>query len=59
LAITRAAYGKDGLRPKSLHGNRFYKGHMPHIIASIPLKMYLKNLASLEKASLSLKKSSK
>jgi hypothetical protein len=52
---------------KRLRGNRFYKGHrgisetVSHHFqkASIPLKMYLKSLAILEKASISLKKSSK
>jgi hypothetical protein len=53
------ARAKKTPRPKRLQGNGFYKGHMTHIIASIPLKMYLKSLASLEKASLSLKKWSK
>jgi hypothetical protein len=55
----RMARAKKTPRPKRLQGNGFYKGHMTHIIASIPLKMYLKSLASLEKASLSLKKWSK
>jgi hypothetical protein len=51
---------RGGLRPKSLCGNRFYKGHRDIAEkASIPLKMYLKSLAILEKALISLKKSSK
>jgi hypothetical protein len=49
-----------GLGPKSLRSNRFYKGHRgiaekasPHLKkASIPLKMYLKSLEILEKASI-------
>jgi hypothetical protein len=46
-----------GLGPKSIRGNRFYKGHKEIAEkASIPLKMYLK---ILEKASISQKKSSK
>jgi hypothetical protein len=57
---------RGGLRPKSLRGNRFYNGHRDiaekashHFKkASIPLKMHLKSLAILEKASSSLKKSS-
>jgi hypothetical protein len=48
-------------------GNRFYKGHSDIVEkasnhfekASIPLKMYLKRLVILEKASISLKISSK
>jgi hypothetical protein len=51
---------RGGLRPKSLRGDKFYKGHRD--IAekvSIPLKMYLKILAILDKASISVKKSSK
>jgi hypothetical protein len=54
------ALSRGGLGPKSHFGNRFYKGHRD--IAEkvpIPLKTYLKNLAILEKASISLKKSSK
>jgi hypothetical protein len=55
------------LRPKSLRGNRIYKGHKeiakiashPFEKASIPLKMYLKSLAILKEASIYLKKSSK
>jgi hypothetical protein len=50
---------RGGLRPKSLCGNSFYIG--PRDIAekaSIPLKMYLKSLAILEKALNFLKKSS-
>jgi hypothetical protein len=51
------------LNPKSLRGNRFYKGHSDivekasnHFVkASILLKMYLKCLVILEKASISLK----
>jgi hypothetical protein len=49
---------RGGLGPKSIRGNRFYKGHREiaenpshHFKkASIPLKMYLKSLAILEKA---------
>jgi hypothetical protein len=49
--------------PKSIRVNRFYKGHREiaeitshHFKkASIPLKTYLKNLAILEKGSISLK----
>jgi hypothetical protein len=56
-----------GLGPKSLRGNRIYKGHKDienkasHCFekASIPLKIYLKYLAILEKASTYLKKSLK
>jgi predicted nucleic-acid-binding protein len=56
---------RDGLEPKNLHGNRFYKGHREiaekasqHFEkASIPLKMYLKSFTVLEKVSISLKKS--
>jgi hypothetical protein len=59
--------GRGGLGPKSLCGNRFYKGHRDtaekashyYKKASIPLKMYLKILAILEKASIYLKKFSK
>jgi hypothetical protein len=55
------------LGPKSLRGNRFYKGHRDIVKKashhfkkdSIPLKMCIKSLAILEKASISLKKSSK
>jgi hypothetical protein len=55
------------LGPRSLGGNRFYKGHRYiakklHITfkkAFIPLKMYLKSLAILGKASISLEISSK
>jgi hypothetical protein len=56
------------LGPKILRGNRFYKGHRDIVKkashhftskASIPLKMYLKSLAILEKTSIPLKKSSK
>jgi hypothetical protein len=51
--------------PKSLLGNRFYKGHSDiaekasqHFKkASIPLNMYLKSLPVLKKVSISLKKS--
>jgi hypothetical protein len=58
---------QGGLGPKSFRGNRFYKGHRDiakkashHFKkASIPLKMYFRSLAILEKASISLKKSSK
>jgi hypothetical protein len=54
---------RGGLGPKSLGGNRFYKGHRDiaekasHDLkkASIPLIMYLKRLAILEKSSISLK----
>jgi hypothetical protein len=55
---------RGGLGSKSLRGNRFYKGHRDiaekashHFKkASIPKKkMYLKSLAILEKASISLK----
>jgi hypothetical protein len=50
--------------PKSLRGNRFYKGHRDiaekashHFVkAFILLYMYLKSLAILAKASISLKK---
>jgi hypothetical protein len=49
---------KGGLGPKILRSYRFFKGHIPEK-ASIPLKMYLKSLAILEKNSFSLKKSSK
>jgi hypothetical protein len=60
-------YTRGGLEPKSLGNIRFYKGYRDiagkashHFKkASIPLKMYLKSLAILEKASISLKKSSK
>jgi hypothetical protein len=52
-----------GLGPKSIRDNMFYKCHRdiaekashPFKKASIPLKMYLKSLAILEKASISLK----
>jgi hypothetical protein len=62
LFVSRGELGS-----KILHGNWFYKGHrdiaektLHHFKkASIPLKMYLKSLAILEKASISLKKSSK
>jgi hypothetical protein len=48
---------RGGLGPKSLRGNRFYKNHREIAEkASIPLKI---SLAILEKASISLKKSSK
>jgi hypothetical protein len=55
------------LGPKSLCGNRIYEGHKNIAKkasrrfekASIPLKMYLKSFAILEKASIFLKKSSK
>jgi hypothetical protein len=58
---------RGGLGPKSLRGHRFYKGHREiaektshHFkTASIPLKMFLKSLAILGKAPISLKKSSK
>jgi hypothetical protein len=58
---------KNGLGPKSLRGNMFYKGHIEiaekashHFKkAPISLTMYLKGLAILEKASIYLKKSSK
>jgi hypothetical protein len=58
---------RGGLGPKNLHDNRFNKDHRylaektSHHFknVSISLKMYLKNLAILEKASISLKKSSK
>jgi hypothetical protein len=51
---------RGGLGPKSLHGNRFYKGHR-YIAgkASVPVKMYLKSLAIIEKVSISPKKLSK
>jgi hypothetical protein len=55
---------RGGLGLKSLCGNRFYKGHREtaqkashHFKkTAIPLKLYLKSLAILEKASISLKK---
>jgi hypothetical protein len=58
---------RGGLGPKNLRGNRIYKGYKDIAKkasdrfekASIPLKMYLKSLAILIKASISLKKSSK
>jgi hypothetical protein len=58
---------RGGLGPKTLHGNRLYKGHRnfakkgSHHFkkASTPLKMYLKILAIFEKASISLKKSAR
>jgi hypothetical protein len=58
---------KGGLGPKSLHGNMFYKGHRgitetaSHHLkkASILLKMHFKSPTVLEKATISLKKSSK
>jgi hypothetical protein len=60
---------RSGLEPKSLRDNRFYKGHRDiaeqashHFKkASIPLKTlnYLNIFAILEKALISLKKSSK
>jgi hypothetical protein len=58
---------RSGLGPKSLRGSRFYKGHkdIPEKASnhfnktSIPLKIYLKCLAILEKASISLEMSSK
>jgi hypothetical protein len=59
---------RGGLGSKSrLRGKRFYKGHKDvaektshHFrIASIPLKMYLKSLTIIEKALISLNKSSK
>jgi hypothetical protein len=54
---------RGGLGPKSLCGNRFYKGHRDITEKSshhsIPLKMYLKSLVILEKASIFLKKCSK
>jgi hypothetical protein len=58
---------RAGLGQRSLRGNRFYQGHrdIPEKAShhfkkvSIPLKMYLKSLAILKKASISLKKSSK
>jgi hypothetical protein len=58
---------RGGMEPKSLRGNRFYKDHRniaekaSHYFkkASIPLKMYLKRLAILQKASISLKNTSK
>jgi hypothetical protein len=55
---------KGGLGPKSLRGNKFYKGHrdiaekVSHRFKKL-LKMYLKSLVILEKASISLKKTSK
>jgi hypothetical protein len=65
--VTVCFHIKGGLEPKSLRGNRFYKGHIDiaektlHLFkkASIPLTMYLKCLAILEKVSIYLKKSSK
>jgi hypothetical protein len=46
--------------PKNHRGNKIYKDHRDITErASIPLKMRLKSLAILEKASISLKKSSK
>jgi hypothetical protein len=54
---------RGGLGPKSLRGNRIYKGRKKasHRFkkALIPLKMYSKSLAILEKSSIDLKKSSK
>jgi hypothetical protein len=47
---------QEGLGLKSLRGNKIYKGHKD--IAEKPL-IALKSLAILEKASISLKKSSK
>jgi hypothetical protein len=57
-------FDRGGLEPKSLRGNRFYKGHKDiaekasyHFKkSSIPLKMCLKSLAVPEKFSISLKK---
>jgi hypothetical protein len=51
------------LEPKNLRGNRFYKGNRDiaekasyHFKkAAVPLKMYLKSLAILEKTSISVK----
>jgi hypothetical protein len=65
--MNKPFFTRGGLAPKNLHAIRIYKGHKDiskkdsHRFekASIPLKMYLKNLAILEKASISLKKSSK
>jgi hypothetical protein len=53
-AVDANVYTGDGLRPKILRGNRFYKGHRDiagkashHFKkVSISLKMYLKNLAN-------------
>jgi hypothetical protein len=53
---------RDELWPKSIRGNKFYKGHRgSHHFkkASIPLNMYLKRIAIIAKFSISLKKSSK
>jgi hypothetical protein len=50
---------QDWTGSKSLHGNMFYKGHRDIAEkASIPLKIYSKSLAILEKATIFLKKSS-
>jgi hypothetical protein len=47
---------RSRLGPKSLRGNRFYKGHIDMAEnTSFPPKMYLKSLADLEKALVSLK----
>jgi hypothetical protein len=59
----RLTLALSGLNPKSLRGKRFHKDHR-YIAekasfhfnkASIPIKMYLKSLEILEKASISLK----
>jgi hypothetical protein len=51
---------RDGLGPKTLRSNKFYKGHRdiaenPHITLEWPQFHYLKSFAILEKASISLK----
>jgi hypothetical protein len=48
---------RGGLEPKSLCGNEFSNATKTAKKASLPLKMYLKSLAILEKASFTLKKS--
>jgi hypothetical protein len=62
LLLTHLISVRDGLWPKSLRGNRFYKGHRDieekasqHFKkASIPLKMYLKSFAIPAKVSIFL-----
>jgi hypothetical protein len=57
--IENSIRSRGGLGPKNLRGNNFYKDHRDiaekashHFKnASIPLKMYLKSLEILEKAS--------
>jgi hypothetical protein len=64
---TRFVINRGGLESKSHRSKRFYKGHRDiaekashHFKkALIPLTVYLKSFAILEKASISLKKSLK